>query len=308
MPAVQKLYDICKTTFTSSEKHPSAKAVQRVRSVIDKVKCTDVGLREGTLEEHERGFGFFGANGQGGRHSTMVARWAPPISYLHLHEDEQFSMGIFCLPTSAVIPLHNHPGMTVFSKLLYGSMHVKAYDWVLPGGDQELNASSSKARLAKLAVDHVLTAPCEAAILYPTSGGNLHAFTAITPCAVLDVLAPPYSAEGGRNCTYYRDLPYTIYSSCGSTLDQVEVDLDSANLAWLEEFQPPDDFVVQRGIYRGPKVVAWSILCIWLSVTRKFAYLRRLGLKPCFLPPEVQFYANIELHVTIEKFSICISF
>jgi quercetin dioxygenase-like cupin family protein len=45
-----------------------------------------------------------------------------PLEYLKLHESPGFGMGVFCFPAAAVVPLHNHPLMTVMSKLLYGKV------------------------------------------------------------------------------------------------------------------------------------------------------------------------------------------
>lgn len=67
--------------------------------------------------------------------------------------------------------------------------------------------------MAKLKADKVFTSSCDTSVLYPTTGGNIHEFKAITPCAVLDVIGPPYSKEDGRDCSYYKDHPCTVFPS-----------------------------------------------------------------------------------------------
>jgi len=61
--------------------------------------------------------------------------------------------------------------------------------------------------LAGKVIDEVMKAPHEPSILFPRSGGNIHSFRALTSCAILDVLSPPYSEDFGRPSTYYYDIP-----------------------------------------------------------------------------------------------------
>ncbi|PON92702.1 Cysteine oxygenase/2-aminoethanethiol dioxygenase [Trema orientale] len=247
-PKIQSLYDLCKKTLTPSASGspppPSSQAIQKLCSALDTVGPADVGLKEENPDE-DRGHGFFSL-GQLNR----VARWAQPITYLDIYESDSFTMCIFCFPTSSVIPLHDHPGMTVFSKILYGSLHVKAYDWVEPAIIRESKGPVYfPVRLAKLVVDQVLTAPCDVSVLYPKNGGNLHCFTAVTPCAVLDVLAPPYRENAGRRCTYYHDYPYVAFSN------QVEIgDGNEEDYAWLAEIETPDNLYMRQGKYVGPTI------------------------------------------------------
>jgi len=179
----------------------------------------------------------------------------PKISYLDVAEDSAAALGVFVLPPRAAIPLHNHPGMTVSSRVLFGRLHVRSFDWASGseseeeeeeeeevkngdgGGDREKENSSDSERRgptattaptttskrdqrrraglrrARLVEDRIVDASSLPTQLTPKGGGNIHAFAnagpsghpdgGSAPCAVLDLLAPPYCAEDDRDCTYY---------------------------------------------------------------------------------------------------------
>nr|GLL22054.1 plant cysteine oxidase 3 [Ipomoea trifida] len=245
--SIQALYDLSKKTFTPSVTlQPSPQAIHKLSSLLDTIGPEDVGLKDESQED-ERGHGLFGINV-----FNRVDRWAQPITYVDIHEGQSFTMCIFCFPTSAVIPLHDHPGMTVLSKVLYGSLHVKGYDWVEPPCIRKSEQTGQPAvRLAKLSVDRVVTAPCGPSVLYPKSGGNLHCFTAVTPCAVLDILAPPYDEAAGRRCTYYHDYPY---SSFGAGNEDAIVNGKEDEYAWLTATDTPDNLYMRSGRYMGPAI------------------------------------------------------
>lgn len=239
MPSpVQRLFDTCKVVFAEGTAGfvPPPEDVASIRSILDIMKPVDVGLSPKLP--------YF---------KNIDTSRPPPITYLHVYECHEFSIGIFCLSPSAVLPLHNHPGMTVFSKILFGSMHIKSYDWVVISQDS-IEPSHvvlpSGERLAKVKTDALFTDPCETSILYPSSGGNMHCFTAKTACVVLDVLGPPYSIPD-RNCTYYYEHAYGKYAG-ESPLDLGE----GEGYSWLQaRTGQPEELLVVGAKYRGPNIV-----------------------------------------------------
>ncbi|KAG7252151.1 hypothetical protein CRUP_003464, partial [Coryphaenoides rupestris] len=48
----------------------------------------------------------------------------PPVTYMHIYETDEFSMGVFLLKRGASIPLHDHPGMHGMLKIMYGTARI----------------------------------------------------------------------------------------------------------------------------------------------------------------------------------------
>ncbi|XP_073135712.1 plant cysteine oxidase 2-like isoform X2 [Henckelia pumila] len=228
---LQRLYDTCLGVFKGIGTVPTPLNVKKLSHILDCMKPEDVGLRED--------LDFF-------KTKTNSVQGNTRVTYATIHRCQNFSLCIFFLPASAVIPLHNHPEMTVFSKLLMGTMAIKAYDWVHP-----FNGYSMR-RLAKLKADTTFTAPCDTCVLYPTSGGNIHEFRAITPCAVLDVIGPPYSHDHGRDCSYYKDTPFSVLSDGEEFF--TEVKNEGRGYGWLEEIEIPQESEMDVIEYMGPEI------------------------------------------------------
>jgi hypothetical protein len=101
--------------------------------------------------------------------------------------DTQSHVTIFPLPRGAVLPLHDHPDMTVVSKVLHGRMRVESFEW-----------ADRDASLARILGTRDVDENAEPLVI----AGTLHRITALTDCAFIDVFAPYY--DEARPCRYYR--------------------------------------------------------------------------------------------------------
>ncbi|XP_077585271.1 2-aminoethanethiol dioxygenase-like [Stigmatopora nigra] len=131
-------------------------------------------------------------------------RGAPPVTYMHICETEHFSMGVFLLKSGARIPLHDHPGMHGLLKVLYGKVRVSCFDRPHAGEEERPRLGALHRSVLRSSAE--VTDASEPCVLTPERD-NLHQIDAVDgPAAFLDVLAPPYDPEDGRDCHYFRVL------------------------------------------------------------------------------------------------------
>jgi hypothetical protein len=100
---------------------------------------------------------------------------------------------VFALGSGRVLPLHDHPAMTVICKVLRGRMRVEVFEW-----------SDREAGLARDLGARELDETSDPVVFGPEPG-MLHRITALTDCAFIDLFAPYYDDQ--RPCRYYEAMP-----------------------------------------------------------------------------------------------------
>ncbi|KAM5142470.1 2-aminoethanethiol dioxygenase [Mantella aurantiaca] len=185
----------------------------------------------------------------------------PPVTYMHICETDAFSMGVFLLKGGTSIPLHDHPGMHGMLKVLYGKVRIMGFDKMeaaaapsdLPAQLQPYQRGSVLRAALRSSGDYEDgSPPC----LLSPHRDNLHQISAVDgPAAFLDILAPPYDPDDGRDCHYYKLLPASPErTDPGEGGQQAAADGVQPREVWLLEIPQPDDFWCGGEPYPGPKV------------------------------------------------------
>ena len=236
---LQALCDAATAAALSSAGSPSDTQEREICALMERVSAADLGLVGGpTKRKHTDG---------------------PPVIYTQsVLECRALDIVVFIFPAGASIPLHDHPGMTVFSKILYGELGMSSFDWVQPPTTQELAgwasvdeqprndtaaAVGNQQRSARRRGDTILNCEAPTFVLRPEFA-NIHAFAAASECAVLDVLMPPYDDERGRDCHYFEEVEARP--------------APPADLSLLRVIAAPPNLIIRRSQYQGPAVHAKS--------------------------------------------------
>jgi len=233
--------------------------VQGVLESLGQITVANVGLAKQAEEERKRSASIF----KNKLPFLDKNKSSPPITYFHIYECPDFTVGIFCIPENRDMPLHDHPQMTVCSKVLYGEVRVEAYDKapeleeeskIKGKGDYSSSQNSNEAltMFARKTKDDVVTEETGPFALF-SKKRNIHKFSAVSSCAILDVLGPPYSPSEGREIAYYQEA---------RRIEAEEEDDDGKDkdvgvpIVVLEQVNPPTDYVVEGREYTGQKVEA----------------------------------------------------
>jgi len=123
----------------------------------------------------------------------------PCVRFFDVLDHAALTVALVIAPTGSSIPLHDHPGMHVFTKVLVGQMDVEMFDV-----GQSLPRSAVPFG-ATVGVGNTRTITLRTGELYELTPvvGNIHGLTCTSheTAVVLDIMLPPYAGDDA--CHYF---------------------------------------------------------------------------------------------------------
>jgi hypothetical protein len=162
------LIGLCRETFYPEFVEPLQ--LNRLLATVSKLDATTLGL-EDRCQNMNRSSGW---------------------DFEDLLSEDKLHIKLLLIPQGSSIPLHDHPKMSGIIKIIWGKLHLRAFDWV-----ETFPYSGLSRKHGDLVADSA-SAP---EIILPCHK-NLHTLYALEDVAFLDIFSPDYYNED-RPCTYY---------------------------------------------------------------------------------------------------------
>lgn len=161
--------------------------------------------------------------------------------------------------------------LTYFSpdcfQVLYGKVRVRCFDKLEANATNNLVIPEFNPPLTPLQTDNLWRSVLRSVAEYTENSGpclltplrdNLHQIDAVGgPAAFLDILAPPYNPDDGRDCHYYSILKTVAEkqtSNKGKSSEEHGEEKEENKEIWLLEIPQPEDFGCGGEPYPGPLV------------------------------------------------------
>lgn len=195
-----KLFSPLKTVFASSTEefyrildHPNTKT--SIINQLDQISSKDFKIFDGVSDCNKNFASKFGNDA---------------ISYYEIYSDGFINIIIFILPKGKSLPPHDHPGMHVYSKLLFGKMQYKYWD-VLDTNLQYENPKNYYSRIKTIdELEDINVSKGEEKIFNSNDivhlnqkENNIHSLESLENSAFLDFILPDYDFQE-RFCNYYK--------------------------------------------------------------------------------------------------------
>ena len=135
---------------------------------------------------------------------------------------------MFFIKKGQEMPLHDHPNMSVYFKLMFGKLSYYSYDKIDPkfkynqfSSDEyeevlanKTRVDAKKSNLKYLDKNNLL--------LVRPSVGNMHKFVAEEDSCFFDICLPNYTTDSLRRITYFNDISEEIGGDADSQRIQLE--------------------------------------------------------------------------------------
>ena len=131
------------------------------------------------------------------------------LNRITVEGSEDYRLVLFFMKKGARMPLHDHPNMCVFFRMLFGKLNYKSYDKVdekfkynqFSLDEYQEMLESKKKISARLVNKTVLHGP--QFLMVRPSRNNMHEFVAEENTCFFDICLPNYTADSLRRITYF---------------------------------------------------------------------------------------------------------